>query len=216
MTAAVPVEPELMRILRRYHWQQDLEHILQENNLNLKTLRQYKMSRVDALCRELNLSELQSGKMRALIKEIRKLDRSNIIEEKRDEDMDLRDLLNFNQLPPDLYDALISEGITFDDLEEMEKDHVNKLCEEYDITLKVNLRFQKVLKRHQREINRQEMEREESFHSMSFSLQERNLEPNVQRMKIIIIGCIIMGTFKWEIFIFFFPVNIYLITHYPV
>ena len=182
------VDPELMDILETNKLRHDLLEILEEYNLTLKTLQQLKLSQFDAFCEELNLSTIQTLKMRTLINEIRKSHRSGGSEEmKLEEDVELNAFIDLHQLPSNLYHALISEGITYQNLETIAPYDIDEICGGHNIQIGVKLNLKSAVEKHQLEILKQKYSTPGSL-QFAEKVEEKESGHFDHQMKVVLIG----------------------------
>jgi len=186
----VTVDPGLMHILETNNLYHDLHEILEENNLTLKTLQQLKLSQFDAFCKELGeeLTTMQTLKMRTLINEIRKSNRSGGSEEiKSEEDLELRDFLDRHHLLSALYDALVTEGIQYHNLETITPLDIDQICTGHNIRIGAKLNLKSAVEKHQREILKQKYSTPGSPHFIERMEEKADFEFDHQ-MKVVLIG----------------------------
>lgn len=150
MTEDDAIGPQLMEILLKNNWHKALGPVLEQNELTFDELQALKGSEFEQLCSELNLTTIQTLKMRALMTEIRKteaLEGSMQIEEAKDSD--LKNFLDNNQLPSNLYDALSAQGITYQTLKTIAPYDINTICSDYGIPIGVKIHFQSAVDKYQ-------------------------------------------------------------------
>lgn len=187
-----------MQILQSNKLYNDLYEILEEYNLTLKTLQQLKLSQFDAFSKELNLTTIQTLKMRTLITEIRKMYKSGGTAEMKaeEEDVELRNFLNDNQLPSNLYDALITEGITYQSLDTIAPYDIDQICADCNIKIGVKLNLKSAVEKHQLEVLQQKYSTPGSLQFAEKIEQKEEANDFDHQMKCVLIGDSAVGKTK--------------------
>ena len=143
-----------MQILLANNWHHDLGDVLSTNNLTFSTLQELKASELESLCKELNLTTIQTLKMRSLTKQIREavafeLNCEGSLPMESKDDDELRVFLNDNDLPSNLCDALSSENITFQSLSAIAPYDIDRICNDHYIPIGIKLKLQSAIDKHQ-------------------------------------------------------------------
>ena len=140
-----------MSILKENNLFEALHETLNDYNLTVDHLRSLKHSEFDALCKELDLTTIQTLKLRHLMTIIRE---SNDTEDGK-EDMELKQFLDGFGFPSKVYDALIDEGIGFKTLETITPNDIDQLCDEKEVQIGMKVKLKNVIEQHQLEALKQ-------------------------------------------------------------